>query len=65
MFKERYEKDSWKILYFDELMNRFSKAKGKTRIEDIFGMDSPSRKKHVSSGNSYAFEQGVLNLEYD
>jgi 16S rRNA G966 N2-methylase RsmD/DNA-directed RNA polymerase subunit RPC12/RpoP len=66
LFKERYERDTWTILYFDALRNEFSKAKDKTRIEDLFATkrSSPTTRRNPDA-NRAGSDQGLLALEYD
>jgi len=66
LFKERYELDSWKNLYFDALRQEFSKAKNKASIERLFGVrHSSARGRNRPSTNGEKPDQGLLALEYN
>jgi hypothetical protein len=66
LFRERYDRDSWTNLYFDTLRNEFSKAKDKTRIEDLFATKKSSAStRNNPSGSEPSSDQGLLALEYN
>jgi len=42
LFSEHFEKDNWTLAYFNALREAFTKTKGRTNLESLFG-----RKKHA------------------
>ncbi|MGD1086405.1 MAG: DNA methyltransferase [Verrucomicrobiota bacterium] len=38
LFNERFEKDQWSLAFFNALLEAFSKSKGKTALESLFGI---------------------------
>ncbi|PYS20853.1 MAG: hypothetical protein DMF72_19455 [Acidobacteria bacterium] len=49
LFSEHFNGESWRLLFFDKFRDAFTKARAKTKIEDLFGVASEiaSKGKHT------------------
>lgn len=67
LFNEHFKRDSWQVVYFDALRNRFVKSKEKTKLEDLIGIKygAGKSKKQIMHENEDKSEQGILDLDYD
>jgi hypothetical protein len=59
MFKEHFERDDWKVLYFDALRNAYQKlSKGKASLGKLVGLRAVSK----NPGGTRITDQQILNL---
>ena len=49
LFRQHFEGESWRLLYFDAFRNAFSKQREKTDLESLFGTKKISRKISYAS----------------
>ena len=59
LFSEHFEKDNWTLTYFNALREAFTKTKGRTNLESLFGKKRHvyiSRRENKNSENQALFE---------
>jgi hypothetical protein len=59
LFSEHFEKDNWTLAYFNALREAFTKTKGRTNLESLFGKKrhvNISRREAKNSENQVLFE---------
>ena len=59
LFSEHFEKDNWTLTYFNALREAFTKTKGRTNLESLFGKKrhvNVSRRENKNSENQALFE---------
>jgi hypothetical protein len=59
LFSEHFEKDNWTLAYFNALREAFTKTKGRTNLESLFGKKRPvhvSRRETQNNENQALFE---------
>jgi 16S rRNA G966 N2-methylase RsmD len=59
LFNERFAKDNWTLVYFNPLREAFTKSKGKTELEPLFGKKKPAEgrlRDDEDSGHQVLFE---------
>jgi len=59
LFSEHFDKDNWTLAYFNALREAFTKTKGRTNLESLFGKKRHvyvSRRENKNSENQALFE---------
>ncbi len=59
LFSEHFEKDNWTLAYFNALREAFTKTKGRTNLESLFGKKrhvNVSRRENKNNENQVLFE---------
>jgi hypothetical protein len=59
LFNERFAKDNWTLVYFNPLREAFTKSKGKTELEPLFGKKKSTEgrlRDDEDSGHQVLFE---------
>jgi hypothetical protein len=59
LFNERFAKDNWTLVYFNPLREAFTKSKGKTELEPLFGKKKSTEgrlRDYEDSGHQVLFE---------
>ena len=57
LFKEHFENENWKLIYFDKLRQTYSQEKNKT---DVYGLINQNHQPMAKTGKGLCAEQGRL-----